>query len=443
MKKYLLLLLVPILSFANIGKVTVVKGDVNLDRDGQSIKVTSGTILEKKDFIKTKKNGKVQIVFTDNTIFTVGKNSTLDIADYLYDESQPKKNKVQLNVLKGAFSSITGRIGKLNKSKFKLKTKSASIGIRGTIVKADQENIMCTEGAISVTSNNGITVRVESGYKTNVSSGVPAEPEIIKEGDEQLLDLEVTLEANEEVKVEITDNDVKIVPNDPNEDTKQVTEQATTTEIKDIVTKNIVLEGRTINSEGQQQLLTIDAQNIKDDLTIEGQDAVMTDNSGNEIKSATDDTITWGYWATDSSKKWVAGQTTQVQVLDSLRDDSATVDATYKGQVMGTVNGTDDIKIDTNNEVNMNFKLGGGENKMDGDIKFDTQAGQAWNSSFDGTTSGNTFTNTTINGTSDDKAIQSGSVDGTFYGDNAQAVGGTFELNTEADKATGVFKATK
>ncbi len=461
MRKYLLLLVLPILIYANVGKITVLKGDVKIKRDSKTIQAKSGIVLEKNDFIKTDKDGKVQIVFTDNTIFTVGKNSTLDIADYLYDESQPKNNKAQFNVLKGAFSSITGKIGKLNKSKFKLKTKSASIGIRGTIVKANQEVIMCTEGAITVTTNDGVSVRVEAGQKTNVASGTPTEPEVIKEGDEDALDVDikpedagtVAVENEEEQKDEVTvDEEAAPAPDDAvsniqQESTEQSIDSSTSSEVQEAASRNIQFTGRTIDKEGNQQLLTIDAQNIKGDLTIQGQDAVMTDDSGNEISSTKDETITWGHWADDPSKKWVAGQTTDVQVLDALRNDSATVSAEYKGQVMGTVNGTDDIKIDSSNEVKVNFELGGGKNTMDGSMKFGTETGQDWSSEFGGTTSGSTFQATSISGASisvdDAQAITSGSVDGSFYGKDAEAVGGTFELNTEADKATGVFKATK
>ncbi len=466
MKKYLLLLILPLLSYASIGKVTVVKGDVTVNRDGLIIKAKSGVKLEKSDFIETKKNGKVQIVFTDNTIFTVGKSSTLDIADYLYDESKPKKNKAQFNVLKGAFSSITGRIGKLNKNKFKLKTKSASIGIRGTIIQANQETIMCTEGAITVTTHDGIVVRVESGYKTNVASGTPTKPAKITKSDLKQLDAEVNnsddksenkSDSETDKKKEKTadkstskasNNQVNKLSNIQQETTEQTITKETKTQVQDVIdARSLTLEGRTIDKDGNQQILTIDAQNIRGDLTIDGQDAIMTDNYGNKISSTTDETITWGHWADDPSKKWVAGKKTNVQVLDQLRNDSSSVNAEYSGQVMGSVNGADDIKIDSNNAVNINFELGGGKNTMDGDMKFNTEEGQAWSSQFGGTTTESNFNATSLSGESiskdDAQAITSGSVEGSFYGDDAKTVGGTFQLNTDVDKATGVFKATK
>ena len=432
MKKYLLLLLIPVLSFASIGKITVLKGDVQIQRDGTSVVAKSGTSLEKHDFIKTDAKGKVQIVFSDKTIFTIGKNSTLDIADYLYDEAKPKNNKAKFNVLKGAFSSITGRIGKLNKSKFKLKTKSASIGIRGTIVKANQEIIMCTEGAITVTTNNGISMDVEAGQKTNVSTGVPTPPEEIQAGEAEALGVEA--EAETIVEPVAQDN----AQNEPVAEIENI--QKDKIDNLEVETRSVQLKGRTISADGAQQYVSIDVDGLQDKLTVdEASGLTMTNDAGEVISSSDEENVVWGHWVDDSGKKWVAGQTTDTQTLDNLRDATNTVNAEYNGKVMGSVNGDDNIKMDSTNAVNVNFELGGGKNTMDGSMNYETEAGQAWDNTFSGSTSGSTFSSTTVGGTA-----TSGTVDGSFYGENAEAVGGTFDLdNAAGDKATGVFKADK
>ncbi len=345
MKKYIILLLLPILTYASIGKITALKGDVTIKRDAKIMIAKTGTELEKHDFISTSKKGKVQIVFKDRTIFTVGKNSTLDIADYLYDEKQPKSNKAQFNVLKGAFSSITGRIGKLNKSKFKLKTKSASIGIRGTIVKANQEVVICTQGAITVTTPNGKTVQVNAGEKTDVSSGTPTTPTAIQQGDIA-----------------------------------------------------------TLSSLNNKQIASAQIQNT-------------------------------------------------INNLDNQRNSTNTVHLEYNGNVYGTTTNGGDIIVDNNNKINVNFELGGGQNKMDGNIKFDTQNGQKWATGFEGTTSDSSFQSNLIknvsvqDGTSTSSVTQgSGNVDGKFIGSNKESIDGTFNIvhpSSEQGSATGTFKATK
>ncbi len=466
MKKYLLLLLLPILTYASIGKITVLKGDVEITRGSDVLSAKFGTKVEKNDFIKTSKTGKVQIVFSDKTIFTIGKSSTLDIADYLYDETKPKQNRAKFNVLKGAFSSITGRIGKLNKSKFKLKTRSASIGIRGTIVKASQDTILCTQGAITVTSNNGVSVDIEAGYKTDVSSGTPTAPAVITTADEESLDIDVTTkdeakDINTEAKEEKTQKkkteEKSVAKNDDNEKApvesvvpaiSDVAEEVVSeiNQNQDVETRDVTLGGRTIEAQtGKQQYVDVEIENLGGALTLDGEEnMVMTDNQGNVIHTSEESTV-WGHWADNPTKKWIVGDKTSENTINSLRQNEQVINANYQGNVMGTVNSDDAIKLDNANDVNINFELGAGKNNMDGTIKFDTESGQNWDSSFSGTTSGSTFTNTDpVSGSTSNGAITSGNVDGQFYGSDAQDVGGTFDMNNDGgDKATGVFKATK
>ena len=453
MNKYLLLLLVPILSFASIGKITVLKGDVKIQRDGGTIQAKSGTSLEKSDFIKTDKNGKVQIVFTDKTIFTVGKNSTLDIADYLYDEAQPKKNKAQFNVLKGAFSSITGRIGKLNKSKFKLKTKSASIGIRGTIVVADQDTVMCTEGLIDVTANDGTTVLVNAGYKTDTSTGTAGAEEKIQQGDVESMGLGLEDDAGETTK----NKDSKKKRAEAQEQQNDALDQASDVN-KDkasdstVVTEDVTLSGYTKpkNVTTVKAISSFTGKVINDKLVISADDAsgvlgkmIMTDDQGNELVGGSDEkNIAWGHWENDSDEKWVVGQETSSATLDSYRQSN--VNASYQGKVMGTV-GSDAIKMDSTNSVDLNFNFkASAADTMSGNIDFDTASGKEWRADIDsGTVTGTTFSSTNITDDGSTNAVTSGRVDGAFYGDNADAVGGAFNLGNGTDTATGVFKADK
>ena len=96
---------------------------------------------------------------------------------------------------KGLFRTITGKIGKIAPKKFKIKTKNATIGIRGTeiVIKASPiggDKIACTRGAISVVSNfTGKSVDVEAGKITEVKPNAsPAPPREFKAGDIEGLD---------------------------------------------------------------------------------------------------------------------------------------------------------------------------------------------------------------------------------------------------------------
>jgi hypothetical protein len=143
--------------FANVAKVVALKGDASVVRNNTTIKLDGNSIIEKQDIITTKDNTKVQLLFKDETIISIGENSSFQVNDYLYDEKN-QKFEAKFDMFKGTFRTITGKIGKLAPDKFNLETKSASIGIRGTQIvmnlSKDSEQIFCTEGKILVTNLN-------------------------------------------------------------------------------------------------------------------------------------------------------------------------------------------------------------------------------------------------------------------------------------------------
>lgn len=157
MKLILLMLFLSFsLLYANIGKVVAISGDVQIKRGSDFITAKLKSQLEKFDTVITKNNARVQFVFQDNTMISVGKNSTFSVEDYLFDIG--KKPKAAFKFGTGVFKTITGKIGKINPRGFKLKSKTASMGIRGTIVGlelSDQEEIyLVPEGKIELKIGN-------------------------------------------------------------------------------------------------------------------------------------------------------------------------------------------------------------------------------------------------------------------------------------------------
>ena len=186
--------------------------------------------------------------------------------------------------------------------------------------------------------------------------------------------------------------------------------------------------------------------NIKDNIAKQT-DGTSLNVATNPDGSTSHDVISsWGYWndsaETTGDKVWIAGTKTAASVIDTQKTNHTA--ATYRGKAIGSVNGTDKIKVDGTNAVTLNFDLGGGGNDLvDGSINFDTTSGKEWRGVVGaGTVTGNGF-DVTPSGTGDGNSITSGSIKGNFYGSDAQQVGGTFKMATGSDTASGVFKATK
>eukprot|EP01022_Parablepharisma_sp_SALTPOND_P014677 TRINITY_DN2015_c0_g2_i2.p1 TRINITY_DN2015_c0_g2~~TRINITY_DN2015_c0_g2_i2.p1 ORF type:complete len:1301 (-),score=132.12 TRINITY_DN2015_c0_g2_i2:1119-4610(-) len=172
------LLFAPLALHASIAKFSALSGDVSIIESGKSSPATMSSVIDKKDKIVTGESGKAQIVFKDNTVITLGINSDFAIEEYFSDAKKPKAS---FSIGKGTFKALTGAMGKINPDGFKLKTKTATIGIRGTgilgQVTPTENNLACTQGAITVTSvTTGDTVEVPAGSITTVTPNTPPTP---------------------------------------------------------------------------------------------------------------------------------------------------------------------------------------------------------------------------------------------------------------------------
>ncbi|PHQ65498.1 MAG: hypothetical protein COB99_03665 [Sulfurimonas sp.] len=156
----------------DIATITALNGKAYVQRDSQKIEISLGYKLQEKDSVITDDNAKVQIIFEDETIVTVGKNSNFSINEYLYEENQEPVAK--FGMLRGAMRTITGKIGDIAPDKFSVHAKTATIGIRGTnfsVIVGEDESVQvyCTFGAISVTVDR-VEYVVQQGYYINVSA---------------------------------------------------------------------------------------------------------------------------------------------------------------------------------------------------------------------------------------------------------------------------------
>jgi hypothetical protein len=173
-----------VLIFADIGRIAVKKGDVSVIRGGYSLTATTGMSLKEGDLIKTSQNGKVQLILEDKTVITIGKKSEFAINNYFFKKGN-KNSKSNFKLRKGIFKSITGKIGKIAPNRFKIKTRTSTIGIRGTqmIVTSDEfkDEIACLEGGLYVQAN-GENFNIDAGnYMTVLNESSPDLPKQLTE----------------------------------------------------------------------------------------------------------------------------------------------------------------------------------------------------------------------------------------------------------------------
>jgi hypothetical protein len=123
---------------ADIGTIKVSKGQVSIERAGQSMPGTVGTRLQPSDTVKTGADGSVGITMYDDSLLSAGPNSVFSLDRYAFDTTT-NKGQFDTSLKKGSLSVISGRIAKESPDAMTVRTPSAILGVRGTefVVKLD------------------------------------------------------------------------------------------------------------------------------------------------------------------------------------------------------------------------------------------------------------------------------------------------------------------
>jgi len=127
-----LLLTLSINGEAAIGTITEQTNNPALiQRSKTTLSGTKGTGVEMADQINTKQ-GKVGIVFADDTKVQVNENSKLVIDEFVYDPKNKDAGKLALNMASGTVRYASGAIAHNNPNKVAINTPTATVAVRGT-----------------------------------------------------------------------------------------------------------------------------------------------------------------------------------------------------------------------------------------------------------------------------------------------------------------------
>ncbi|WNL34313.1 FecR family protein [Arcobacter cryaerophilus gv. pseudocryaerophilus] len=395
MKKIILMFLLFVSTlFANIGKITLLEGEAFVKRGEETLRLNLSDQISNNDFIETKTNSKVKITFIDNTIITIGKESSLKIEDYFFDSNNKNSAKTELNVSKGAFHAITGQIGKVNPEKFKLKTKNATIGIRGTEIYGDQNRVFCTQGAIFVLSF-GETREVSQGFFVNTfDNQIPSQSTPIDQ--QQFQDVNSNLNNNN-------------LGNNQNSNSF------------DNPSSPLAFQ----NSQNPIMNQNQDNQNSWGDWNQDLQ-ALLDEKNNADLNNS----IQNGINSTDNNP---AVAITDPSYVQSLIDASNPIPLSFSGTISSTELNPGETII--SNSIFLNIYLGGSINPIEGNYNFSTNL-----RNYNGT-----FVNSTVDKDGFWASDSSdSSINGKFYGQNISSVSGTINMQDPGvSSLSGTFSATR
>lgn len=169
-------------AFAADATLLVVSGEVRVIRAGDPPRgeARSGDELRSGDLIVTRGDGRAQLRFSDGAIVSLQPDTQFRIDDYRFD---PQQQRGFFTLLRGAMRTATGAIGKRDRSDYRMRTPTATIGIRGTVYLAEETvcdprcapgaraglRVSVSEGRIAVRSDAG-EIEVGEGSAAEVSS---------------------------------------------------------------------------------------------------------------------------------------------------------------------------------------------------------------------------------------------------------------------------------
>ena len=113
------------------GHVKVTKGAVQIERAGQKVPATLGSVVQAGDVVVTGADGSVGITFLDNSLLSAGPNSVLAIDRFAFD-STTHQGSFESSLKKGTLAVVSGKLAKQSPDAMKVKTPAAVLGVRGT-----------------------------------------------------------------------------------------------------------------------------------------------------------------------------------------------------------------------------------------------------------------------------------------------------------------------
>ena len=145
------------------GVVAFTSGDIRISYQDESGEVIGrsagiGDPIYLNDEIATGPDTNLQILLKDQTVFTIGPDSSIIFDEFVYDPADAETSSLSATITKGTFKFISGKIASQKPDNVALNLPNATASIRGTTVAGRVKNngdsdVILLSGAIAVSSD--------------------------------------------------------------------------------------------------------------------------------------------------------------------------------------------------------------------------------------------------------------------------------------------------
>ena len=158
----------PVTGYCAAGRVDFAIGNVeSVTSTGTRHPLSKGAEINTGETISTSAGARAQVRFADGGFISLQPNTQFRVDEFNYKNKTDGEEKGFFSLLKGGFRAITGAIGHVNKTTYRVKTPAATLGIRGTgynmVLRDDGLFVNVGEGAISLSNNAGLLVVTAGG----------------------------------------------------------------------------------------------------------------------------------------------------------------------------------------------------------------------------------------------------------------------------------------
>jgi hypothetical protein len=117
---------------AEIGRIKRVYGHAEIVRGDKILPAAPGLPLLEHDILQTGPDGRISLAFVDNTRFSIGPQSRIDVAQFRFDETTHTGSRFETRVDRGSLAVVSGQIAHESKDAMKVRTPTSLLGVRGT-----------------------------------------------------------------------------------------------------------------------------------------------------------------------------------------------------------------------------------------------------------------------------------------------------------------------
>ena len=118
-------------AWADIGQIKTLTGEVSIIRDNVEQPAKAGDLLKQADTIITGDESSVGITFIDNSRFSAGPRSRIELAQFRFNPTT-HEGTFLTKIIRGTLAIISGNIAKRSEKAMKVQTPTRILGVRGT-----------------------------------------------------------------------------------------------------------------------------------------------------------------------------------------------------------------------------------------------------------------------------------------------------------------------